>query len=81
MSRAIILSLGRTVTLDVLTDSKPGKSSEPRQVALASGDGIFFNGSVLYHGVSRVHGPETSPAFWLPKDFVRVGLQMREQTP
>lgn len=47
-------------------------------VCLKSGDAILFNGQHLYHAVTRIHGLSSQPLWWSAKDFVRIGLQMRE---
>jgi alkylated DNA repair dioxygenase AlkB len=49
-------------------------------ITLHSGDAIFFNGTVLFHSITKIHGPTTLPEWWNVKDFQRIGLQMRQRT-
>lgn len=72
-----IVNIGRAVSVIIGLTSIEALTATP--IVLNTGDAIFFNGSVLYHGVSDIHGPETAPQFWDEEDYVRIGLQMREQ--
>lgn len=69
-----IISMGRSVDVSYyLTDPLAA-----RTLTLNSGDAVFFNGSILSHGISKIGDANTMPAYWSNKDFVRLGLQMRQ---
>jgi hypothetical protein len=55
----------------------PAEEGRVHTVRLDSGDAIMFNGTILFHAVTNVHGPETRPAWWDDARYVRLGLQMR----
>jgi alkylated DNA repair dioxygenase AlkB len=71
---AFIISLGCDTVFQVFRNQQE-KEQDAIDVTLKSGDAIFFNGSLVQHGIKQiVQG--TQPAWWTEK-YQRVGLQMR----
>lgn len=76
-----LINLGAAVRFALYHPHYPGRLV---RCELASGDGLFFNGEVLFHGVESIEA-QGIPSWWgevvaelgIGRDVARVGLQMR----
>ncbi|AYV83674.1 MAG: hypothetical protein Hyperionvirus10_10 [Hyperionvirus sp.] len=71
---------GQVATITYITEKDLEKDEDGKiyTVSLRSGDAVFFNGSVLFHAITKIHDESTQPAWWPSKEaYVRVGIQMR----
>jgi hypothetical protein len=71
---------------DILPEKLKYEAGLIRTVKINSGDAVYFNGGVLFHAVTKIYidDPSTGevsskPSWWTQKEFVRIGLQMREK--
>ncbi|AYV81223.1 MAG: hypothetical protein Harvfovirus21_20 [Harvfovirus sp.] len=65
-----------TITYITETDLPKEEDGKVHTLRLESGDAIYFNGSVLFHAITKIH-KDSLPDWWTEKSFVRIGIQMR----